>query len=506
VKHSNRETFPITLDILRTHFGDSISPDSYSVFAQAGWFIGRTRDHPFLGIIAEPENPILELFHGELQSFGTDHVLRACPKTHDNCMALRLSIPHLRPRPLGLGTAFGFGDRLGLATPGHVRALKAVQGAAVECDISPVFAQQSVRENSRTGRTPQAVLDDASWGQMEGGWYTRVGADADHLKTLGEIDQFAEEGYSLFTFDPEAFVDPAAETAVRSVLTYKLEALPWGVLGTNPEDMLRRYDGLQIDLGHTGLQIEPNALLVAAAKYGRAIAHVVEMFRHLTEKGIEYEVEISIDETDTPTSPLEHFYIASELKRLQVCWVTMTPRYVGRFEKGTEYIGDIDRLEKDLVAHSAIALQLGPYKLGLHSGSDKFSVYPVMYNATRGLVHVKTAGTSYLEALRLVAKFNPDLFKEILVSAVAKYPEERMSYHVSADVAEISGILGKADDTLPDVLNHDSFRQILHVTFGSALEEFGDGIRSTLNARLGVYYDSLSRHFSRHLTPFLGQT
>ena len=78
--------------------------------------------------------------------------------------------------------------------------------------------------------------------------------------------------------------------------------------------------------------MEPLALLRAAAKYGRAIAHVAAMYRYLAGKGVPFELEVSVDETETPTSHAEHVYIAGELKRLGVRWVSLAPRYVGSFE------------------------------------------------------------------------------------------------------------------------------------------------------------------------------
>ena len=90
--------------------------------------------------------------------------------------------------------------------------------------------------------------------------------------------------------------------------------------------------------------------------------------------------------------------------------VSLAPRFIGEFEKGVDYKGDLKAFEKSLADHAAIAKKLGPYKLSLHSGSDKLSIYPAFARATAGLWHVKTAGTSYLEAVRAVARHNADLF------------------------------------------------------------------------------------------------
>src|SRR4030065_57925 len=153
------------------------------------------------------------------------------------------------------------------------------------------------------------------------------------------------------------------------------------------------------------------------------------MYRHLTlAAGAQpYELEISVDETEQPTSPTEHFYIASELKRLGVQWISLAPRYIGRFEKGVDYIGDPLAFEADLGLHAAIARRLGPYKLSLHSGSDKFSIYPIFMEKTQGLAHLKTAGTSYLEALRTIAALDKDLIREIYTFARERFEADKHS-------------------------------------------------------------------------------
>ena len=117
--------------------------------------------------------------------------------------------------------------------------------------------------------------------------------------------------------------------------------------------------------------------------------------------------------------------------------MSLAPRYVGRFEKGVDYIGDLGTFDAEFARHAEIARMMGPYKLSIHSGSDKFSIYPSMAKYTRRVAHLKTAGTSYLEALRAVAKSDPTLFREILTLARARYSEDRASYHVSADVTKV---------------------------------------------------------------------
>ena len=430
------------------------------------------------------------------------------PLTAANAAALRQKLPWLRPRPLGLQTSAGCGDRLGLATPGHIRAVRKAAG------IAPIFAQQSMRENARTGRTPQQVMDDALWGIFQEGWRQPWGADADHLKTTEDVDLCVAAGYTFFTIDPGDHVDNEAHTAPLDALKDKIHALPWGQLEDTPEGLHARYLSRRFEVeaaasaSKFALEFDQTTLARAAAKYGWAIAHTARMYRHLaaqTENAAsasEFELEMSVDETKTPTSIEEHFFIASELKRLGVQWVSLAPRYIGRFEKGVDYIGELAEFEAELSKHAAVARVLGPYKLSIHSGSDKFSVYPIIARHTRGLAHLKTAGTSYLEALRVVAQVEPAFFREILAFAIERYPEDRATYHVSAELAKVPAPDTLADADLPALLDQFDARQVLHVTFGSMLDRFGGEILSVLAAHEEVHYEALETHFEKHLSPF----
>ena len=218
-----------------------------------------------------------------------------------------------------------------------------------------------------------------------------------------------------------------------------------------------------------------------------------------------------MDETELPTSPEEHIYIASELHRHAVKWTGFAPRFVGSFEKGVDYIGDLGSLESQLAVHAAIARHYGPYKLSLHSGSDKFSIYPQFIRSTQGFAHLKTAGTSYLEALRTIATVDPDLFKEIYIFARQHFEADKKSYHISARL-DAAPQPAEIHDW-PALLGQFDARQILHVTFGSVLTEkmsngswcFYDRVMGQLQANRERYYDNLVAHFRRHLAPFTSQ-
>jgi hypothetical protein len=449
---------------------------------------------------------ILDDFEGETK----DGVLVG-PASPRNAAALRRHIEWLRPRPLGTRTSAGLGDRLGLATPGHVRAVRAVGGAAA---IAPIFPQQSIREMTRTGRTPVEVMDDATWGMFAEGWRDGTGADADHLKTTADIDACLPVGFSMFTIDPGEHVDSTADAADVATLRARAAALPWADLADSEVAMRRRYLGRSTTVEHLTIAFDEATLLRAAVKYGRAVAHVSRMARHLRQAAGPrlVELEVSVDETETPTSPTEHFWVANELNRLEVAWVSLAPRFVGRFEKGVDYIGDLRALEEDVAAHAALARHFGPYKLSLHSGSDKFSVYPIAARLAKGLVHLKTAGTSYLEALRTAAAVDPALFRAVYAFARERYDTDRASYHVSAELRKAPPAEAVPEADLPGLLEQFDAREILHVTFGSVLREtrpdgkprFKDALFALLRSNPEAYARNLETHFVRHLKPFAG--
>jgi hypothetical protein len=317
----------------------------------------------------------------------------------------------------------------------------------------------------------------------------------------------------MFTIDPGAHVDNAADQDEGTALTEKVEKLPWYALESCMADCRQAYLGRSFSIG-PGMELtfKEETMFRAAAKYSGAIAHTAKLYRHLvTKKGKEpFDLEVSVDETATPTSVLEHFFVASELKRLGVKWVSLAPRFIGSFEKGVDYIGSLEQFDKTFAQHAAIARSMGPYKISLHSGSDKFSIYPIIARLAGELFHLKTAGTSYLEALRVVAITDPKLFREILAFAIERYPEDKASYHVSADPGRVPGAEALRDAQLASVLNKFDGREVLHVTFGSVLNakdendqyRFRDRLFETLQEHEETYYAAIAKHIGRHIAPF----
>lgn len=413
-----------------------------------------------------------------------------------------------KPSTLGMAPSFGFGDRTGLATPGHVAALRRAGGA-----IKPIFAQQSIREMTRTQRTPSGVMADAMAALSATTFTGAHGADADHLKTPDDIDRTAAAGFTFFTIDPSAQVDEHADTYSAEELVARFATVAGEIswLSQYVDKPVRLPNGTVIELSEV-------ACKRAAVKYGRAIRLAIDLGRHIataTQRlGQPHEIEVSVDETPQPTTLAEHYIIADQLLKAGLKVVSVAPRFIGELEKGVDYKGDVRAFEKSVADHAAIAELLGPYKLSLHSGSDKLSIYAPLSRATRGRFHVKTAGTSYLEALRVVARHDQRLFRRIIDFSRERYDTDKATYHVSAtldsappqsDVTDARQLeqlyLGLWSETPAGVGFTEPGRQILHCTFGSVLTDpaLKDEVFGVLRAHPGTYEEVLAEHFARHL-------
>ncbi len=157
--------------------------------------------------------------------------------------------------------------------------------------------------------------------------------------------------------------------------------------------------------------------------------------------------------------------------------------------------------------HVAVMKTLGPYKISIHSGSDKFNIYPIVAELADGRVHLKTAGTSYLEALRVIAGVEPGMFREILDFAREHYETDRATYHVSGDLGQVPAGEDVGDEDLPALLDNFHARQVLHVTYGTVLtadegKKFGRPLKQTLRENEETYSDLLAIHLGKHVDPF----
>ncbi len=461
-------------------------PAGYTAYARSVHTAGETT----AAVIRGPEGKLLwfsqplQAFHGEALPTGG----MRCPLSFANARALGDVFPWLSPCRLPDRPAFGFGDRLGLATPGHIRALR-------KANVFPVLAQQSVRENARTGRTFAEVWARAAFGAFEEGYQGGFGADADHLKSVDDALHATDLGYTFFTCDPSDHIVamgrlPPTEVARR--FRTMSEAPAWR----------KEYLNREFDLNGRGkIRFTEEDLVYTAVKYGAAVRFAIAMYQALRGRcPAGFDFELSVDETRTPTGPLEHLFLAHELRRNGVTLTSLAPRFPGAMEKGVDWRGDPAELREAVRAHVAIARTFGPYRLSLHSGSDKFSLYPILTEEAGDLWHVKTAGTSYLVALEVAARHAPALFREITRASLDRFPEDRKTYHLSADAGRIPAVETVPDQELPRLLTDDDARQVLHVAFGSVLRShLGEDLRDILETHEEEHYGALAWHLGQHL-------
>ncbi|MFM1548188.1 MAG: tagaturonate epimerase family protein [Lentisphaeria bacterium] len=409
---------------------------------------------------------------------------------------------------LALTPSFGFGDRIGVATPGHVESMKRAGHGML-----PIYPQQSIREMVRTQRQPEDVMGDALHGMAQAGWTGETGADADHLKTTEDVDRTVAAGFTFFTIDPSDHVDEKSDGYDEATLRRHFDTVKDQI------DWTDAYTGESVTLPNgTAIELDEEAIMRAAVKYGVALNEGIALANYIRTAnenvGRDYEIELSVDETEQPTTLAEHYIIADQCLGRGMKLVSLAPRFIGHMEKGVDYIGEVEQLEKTLEDHNAVSELLGPYKLSLHSGSDKLSMYTAFARATKGRFHVKTAGTSYLEALRVAAIKQPDLFRRICHFGRERYNTDKATYHVHATLDGVPPVEDITDDKqlervylecwedVPEGVGFtEAGRQILHCTFGSVLthEEFGPAVRDCLDAYPDTYTEVLAVHFEKHL-------
>ncbi len=410
-----------------------------------------------------------------------------CRKVHLNAEVLRRSFPFTSPRPvLGEKSSMGLGDRLGIAAPGQLLGLCGT-------DVYPVLAQQSMRELNLTHRTFEGVLDSASFSVFREGYERGFGADADHLKKKEDIKTAIACGYTMITLDCSEYIRGEASEYSDE------QALELCEISKEEEE----YYCTSHRIGKYCLEISKAELARAKMIYKDALEYTSEVYEEII-KGSNAELELSIDETASPTLPVHHFYIAAELRRMGADVKSVAPRFIGEFQKGIDYIGDISVFEKQFAVHAAIAEHFG-YKLSIHSGSDKFSAFPIIQKYTCGRVHLKTAGTNWLEAMKVAAKFDPALYRRIHEFALDNALEKAKAfYHVDVTPGKVPSLKEFCDEKLFEILDNDMERQLIHITYGFILDEneFREKLFRIWWKHGKEYTLNLASHIRKHLTAF----
>lgn len=472
-----------------------VYPDSIEVNEDAGFFITRDNSSKVLVVCGEHS------LYGEFD--GTETIIdgtktKVCELSNGNCNILRRIFPYTNPTShKGASITLGLGDRLGVASPGHLRLLK-------NKGVFPVIAQQSIRELNLTKRTYDDVLSAASWAVFQEGYKNGFGADGDHLKTIDEVRMALDCGFTMITLDCSEYIDNSA----AGLFGYELEKQYLELPPADRQLLESKYlgncfrlsDGTEIAFDFEGFR---RTVLI----YLKAIRFTIKIYTEVIKScGREIDFEMSIDETLTSTLPESHFFVASELVNSGVDITSLAPRFCGEFQKGIDYRGDVNQFSREFAIHVKVAEHFG-YKISVHSGSDKFSVFPIIGRLADGRYHLKTAGTNWLEALRVIAGKNPQLFRKIYIYAKENVHEAKKYYHIDASTENMPCIETLNDNELEATLDMDDCRQILHITYGLVLQARDEGDRLIFREELyhtlmlyeNEYYIVLERHIGRHL-------
>jgi hypothetical protein len=384
------------------------------------------------------------------------------------------------------------GDRLGLASAGHIRSAR-------KFSVSPVLAQQSIRELDMTHRTFGDVVADAAFLVLQEGFEEGWGADGDHLKNLPSIDRALAQEMPMITLDLTEVMRPEVADFTADQVDADFAQLSEAEQKRIDED----YSDKTYSVGRFSLTFTQLEARRCAVMYGPALDFAKEVDQYLRKhRGDQYDLEISIDETTTPTLPEHHYFFARELSHREVTVNSLAPRFIGEFQKAIDYIGDLGDFENQFEIHSEIARAYGHYKISVHSGSDKLSVYPVVGRLTDMRLHLKTSGTSWLEALRVLAIHRPKLYREIHSRAVDYAPEALKLYHITADFSSVADLDAVSDAELPDYLDDPNARQLLHIAYGGIIphHELRPKLYQALYELEEEYDQTLIAHFDRHIT------
>lgn len=472
-------------------------PKSLRYQGKLAYFLVKDINDKYLGVIGKIEDiektGFTDIVGRNIVLKDKIHVIRLYKKSCENLKKLTTIFPSLKPLPLGNSASFGFGDRLGIATPAHIRVINEKKG------ILPVFSQQSVRELNKTNRTFQDTIDSSMWGIFQEGYKSKWGADADHIKNREYFLRAAEQGMTMFTIDISDVLEEDALNMKTDLIKTKSEHDSKYLAKVR-----KRYTGKIHKTSDYILEFDENTIIKIAVTYEKVLDFIEEIFILLKEKTSNFDYEISLDESNILTLPEAHYFIVNEMQYRGIIFSSLALKFPGTFEKGIDYIGQISEFEKKIKIHSEISRSMGGYKLSLHSGSDKFTIYPIFNKYTGGVFHIKTSGTSWLEALRVIAVCNPDLFRELYDIAVDSFKENKKDYNVNINYTDFpNNIVNVCNEELWPLIYDKNIRRVLHIAYGTILRIKKKEIFNVIFNNEEKYYQFLINHLEKHFNALI---
>lgn len=370
----------------------------------------------------------------------------------------------------------GIGDRFAHQGTAQLRALQAALDHGIP--VSPVW-NKSNREHNLIGTEPSSLRAEADEAVASLGWKAPYFVDADHIN-LKTVDRFLDAS-DFFTIDVADSIGKQPDSAAVEHLVAKRAGEPLDYPGLSSPILRGREE-----------------ITAAAGKFLAAMQEAGEVYRHIAARkpAGSFVVEVSTDEASAPQSPGELYLILAMLADEGVPVATIAPKFTGQFNKGVDYEGDISDFTREFEDDLIVLKHAGPtlglpegLKLSVHSGSDKFSIYPIINRLVRkhnaGL-HLKTAGTTWLEEIAAIAASGEEgrmLTASIYADALDRYDEvtapystvlhiDRLKLPPAAEIASWTGTrLARAiihEQSCADFNPH--VRQLFHVSFKLAAE------------------------------------
>jgi hypothetical protein len=409
--------------------------------------------------------------------------------------------------------SIGTGDRFAHQGKAQLQAVMKVKEKGA--DVAIVW-NKSNREHNLIGTEPASLRKEAEDAVKALGWKGGYYVDADHIG-LGNVDRFLDAS-DFFTLDVADFTGKKADAASIDAFVKKHE----------------RYTGSLAIAGIAEpIKVSMDKLRAIAEKYLLAAQEAGKTFRYIESKKGKgnFVTEVSMDETDLPQTPDEMAFILAALADQGIPAQTIAPKFTGRFNKGIDYVGNVAQFEKefdeDLCVIAWAIKEFGlpdNLKLSIHSGSDKFSLYSGMAKALKKRnsgVHLKTAGTTWLEELIGLAESGGEglaIAKDCYKIALGRYEELRQPYATVIDIDQaklpaVKDVEGWSGKEFAEALRHDQscprynlhFRQLLHISFKVAAE-MGARYTKALEANAEVIAHHVTTNlYDRHMAKiFLG--